>query len=222
MSSRIRFSAARDVVEAFKDLRRIAPAPADASAPLDYVRQLSTSRRPIDAILFLAYLLPRREAVWWARQCVGAILGPRGEDEALRAADAWVRAPEEERRRAALAIGMAGEQERPTTWLALAAGRSGGSVSALDQKPIVPSPAACAQAANAAIVLAICGGEPKAIGAWVRACVEAGVRFAEGAEARVVAPRSLDDRPPGAAPARRGKSVELRRTGPHIPDRPTN
>ena len=188
MSSRIRFSTARDVFEAFKDLRRIAPAPGDASAPLDYARRLLVSRRPIDAIMFMAYLLPRREAVWWARQCVGAILGPRAEDEALRAADAWVRAPEEERRRAALDIGTAGDPERATTWLALAVGRSGGSVSAPDQKPIVLPPAACAQAANAAIVLAICGGEPRTIGAWTVACVEAGIRFAEGGDARVTAP----------------------------------
>jgi len=199
MTSRVRFSTARDVVEAFKDLRRIAPAPADAAAPLDYARQLLVSRRPIDAILFLAYLLPRREAVWWARQCVGAILGPRGDDDALRAADAWVRAPEEERRRAALAVGMAGDQARATTWLALAVGKSGGSVSAPDQNPIVPSPSACAQAVNAAIVLAICGEDPKVISAWISACGEAGIRFAEGGEARVVAPRPSDLTSPGAA-----------------------
>ena len=199
MTSRIRFSTARDVIEAFQDLRRISPRPADTVAPLDYARQLLVSRPPTNAILFLAYLLPRREAVWWARQCVGAILGPRSEDDALRAADAWVRAPEEERRLAALAIGTAGEQAQPTTWLALAVGRSGGSVSAPDQKPIVLSPSACAQAVNAAIVLAICGQDPKAIRGWVEACVEAGIRFAEGGEARVVAFRSLDPRSPGAA-----------------------
>jgi hypothetical protein len=199
MSSRIRFSTARDVVEAFKELRRISPAPDDATAPLDYARQLLASPRPIDAIAFLAYLLPRREAVWWARQCVGAILGPRSEDEALRAADAWVRAPEEERRRAALAIGMAGDQARATTWLALAVGRSGGSVSAADQKAVVPPPYACAQAVNAAIVLAICGEDPKGIGARVRACVDAGVRFAEGGEARMVSLASPDQALTGTA-----------------------
>lgn len=199
MSSRIRFAAARDVVEAFPDLRRISPPPTDATAPLDYARQLLTSRRPFDAIAFLAYLLPRREAVWWARQCVGAILGPRSEDEALHAADAWVRAPEEERRRAALAIGMAGDQARATTWLALAVGRSGGSVSAADQKPVVPPPSACGQAANAAIMLAICGEDPKAISAWVGACAEAAIRFAEGGEARVAVPPSRHASP-GTAP----------------------
>ena len=194
MSSRIRFSTAADVFEAFKELRRIAPPPDDAIAPLDYVSRLLASRRPIDTLLYLACLLPRREAIWWARQCVGAILGPRAEDDALRAAEAWVRAPEEERRRAALDIGAAGDPERPTTWLALAVGRSGGSVSAPDQKPILPAPAACAQAANAAIVLAISGQEPKTIGGWLKACVDAGVRFAEGGEARVIPPEPIDAR----------------------------
>ncbi len=206
MSSRVRFSTAGDVCEAFKDLRRIAPAPGDASAPLDYVRRLLASRRPIDAIAFLAHVLPRREAVWWARQCVGAILGARAEDEALRVADAWVRAPEEERRRAALDVAAAGDPERPTTWLARAAGRSGGNIRAPEQKPIVAAPAACAQAANAAIVLAICAQDPRTIGAWIAACVEAGVRFAEGGEARVIAPG-----PPEAAPAAREAPLAPRR-----------
>jgi hypothetical protein len=188
MSSRIRFSTARDVGAAFPELRRIAPAPDDPSAPLDHVRRLLASRRSIDAVTFLAFVLPRREAVWWARQCVGAILGPSGEDDALRAADAWVRAPEDERRRAALELGAAGDVRRPTTWLARAAGFSGGSVAPPDQTPRPAPPSACAQAAKAAVVLAITQSPPPAIAGWVRACVEAGVRFAEGGEARVVTP----------------------------------
>ena len=201
MSSRIRFSTARNVFEAFPDLRRIAPAPTDEAAPLDYARRLLASRRPGDAILFLAHLLPRREAVWWARQCVGAILGSRADDDAFRAAEAWVRAPEEERRRAALEIGGVADQQCATTWLAIAAGWSGGSVTAPDQKPIQPPPSACAKAANAAIVLAACSAEPRLIASWIAACVDAGVRFAEGDEARVIAPKSFGANP--AKPARR-------------------
>jgi hypothetical protein len=184
MSSRIRFEAARDVFEAFSDLRRLVPAPTDDCAALDYVRRLVDSRRPMNAILYLAHVLPRREAVWWARQCVGALLGAQAEDDFLRAADAWVRAPEEERRRAALEIGAAGEQNRATTWLALAAGRSGGSMTAPDQKPLAAQPSACARAANAAITLAICAGDPYAIKTRINACVEAGLSFAEGGDPR--------------------------------------
>ncbi len=206
MSSRIRFSTAQNVFEAFADLRRVAPPPDGECAPLEYARQLLASARPAHAIVFLAYLLPRREAVWWARQCVGAMLGVRAEDAALRAAEAWVRAPEEENRRAALAIGAAGDQSLATTWLALAAAWSGGSMSPPDLKPMAAPPSACAQAANAAIVLAACDGDPLAVMERIVACAEAGVRFAEGGEARVIAPR-----PPEAAPASRPAPLAPRR-----------
>jgi hypothetical protein len=184
VSSRIRFGAARTVFEAFPDLRHVAPPPGDESAPLDYARRLLASPRPSHAIVFLAYLLPRREAVWWARQCVGAALGPRANDAALRAAEGWVRAPEEENRCVALEIGTAGDQRVATTWLALAAGWSGGSMCAPDKKPMASPISACAKAVNAAIVLAICAGDPLAIGPWIAACAEAGIRFAEGGDAR--------------------------------------
>lgn len=189
MSSRIRFSRALDVFEAFKELHRFVALPEDEIDPLGYVRRLLESGRRIDAVTFLAYVLPRREAVWWGRKCLSAILGPAADDDAARAAEAWVRAPEEENRRAALALGTADDALRPTTWLALAAGRSGGSITAPEQTPISPAPEACAQSVNAAIVLAISVQDPPAIGEWIKACVEAGIRFAEGGEARVAPPR---------------------------------
>jgi hypothetical protein len=208
MSSRIRFATARNVFETFADLRRVAPPPDDEAAPLDYARRLLGSPRPAHAIVFLAYLLPRREAVWWARQCVGAILGPRADDAALRAAEAWVRAPEEENRRAALAIGNASDQSLATTWLALAAAWSGGSMCAPDVKPMAAPASACAKAANAAIVLAACSGDPLAITRWIVACAEAGIRFADGGEARVIAPKSFDAQTPASRDAPLARSRE--------------
>jgi uncharacterized protein DUF6931 len=195
MPTRIRFTTARGVFETFADLRRLAPEPIDDSPPLDYARRLLASDRPAQAIPFIAHLLPRREAVWWARQCVGAILGPRAEDKALSAAEAWVRAPEEDNRRAALAIGAAGDQRIATTWLALAAGWSGGSLVAPEHKPMPPQPSACANAANAAIILAITAQDPPAIRRWIRACAEAGLRFADGGDAKVRAPTPSPAKP---------------------------
>ena len=192
--SRVRFTTAQNVFEAFPDLRRLIPRPSNDSAALDYARSLLTSRRPLDAIVFLAHLLPRREAVWWARQCVEALLPESAKDAALRAADAWVRSPEEETRRAVLDISNAADQALATTWLALAAGRSGGSIAAPDQKPHSPQPSACARAANAAVALAISGGEPETIAARIQACAAAGLRFAEGGDARPTIARSRASR----------------------------
>jgi hypothetical protein len=198
MSSRVRFVAAGDVFEAFADLRQAVPPPRGDAAPLAYARELLASPRPANAIAFLAHLLPRREAVWWARQCVGALLGPRAEDAALRAAEAWVRSPEEENRRAALEIGAASDQRLPTTWLALAAAWSGGSMCAPDLKPLPPPKSACAKAANAAIALACASGDPLGYAQRVAACAEAGIRFADGGDGRVIAPKA----PVSAASAR--------------------
>ena len=198
MSPRIRFAAAGNVFEAFPSLRRYAPPPADHCAPLDYARRLLASPRAADALIYLAHLLPRREAVWWALQCVVAIQGPAAEaDPATRAAEAWVRAPEEETRRVALEIAAGSDKARAATWLARAAALSGGSRTPPDQEPRPPQPAACAQAANAAIILAIISREGRAVPAWIEACAEAGIRFAGGGDAKVIAPRAVP--PPSSA-----------------------
>jgi hypothetical protein len=182
MSSRIRFASARSVFEAFPELDYVAARPADDIDPLNHARALLASSRQRDAVLFVSHLLPRLEAVWWASQCVRALAGEGGEDEALRAAEVWVRAPEDDNRRAALSAANASDRRKPTTWLAFAAGWSGGSLLPADQKPIPVPPGACAMAANTAIMLAVAAGDPRGVVDRIVACAEAGVRFANGGE----------------------------------------
>ena len=188
MSSRIRFVSARNVFEAFPELGRVLAPPADDSAPRDYTQAALSGPRPTDAIIFLAYLLPRREAVWWAIQCVRAMLGSSADDGALRAADAWVRAPEDDNRRAALAACNARDQRAATTWLAFAAGWSGGSVTPSDNDPMPAPPAACAQGVHTAVILAACAGDPLGVVDRLKACAEAGIRFADGDDVEVRTP----------------------------------
>jgi Family of unknown function (DUF6931) len=185
MLSRIRFATARSVFEAFPDLDYVATRPADDIDPLDHARALISSR-PRDAILFVSHLLPRREAVWWASQCVRALVGGNGADAALRAAETWVRTPEDENRRAALSAANASDRRKPATWLAFAAGWSGGSLLPADQKPVAAPPGACAMAANAAIMMAVAAGDPRGVMRRMAACAEAGVRFASGGELSVL------------------------------------
>lgn len=204
MTSRVRFALARDVFEAFPLLSRFVPAPADDVEPLEYARRLQAGKQPLQAVALLAHTLPRREAVWWGRCCVTALTGAAGEDDCARAAEAWVRAPEEPTRRAALELGLASSNKRPTTWLALAAGRSGGSLSAPDKEPVAPAPEACAQAVGAAITLAIVAKDPREIHGWIEACVAGGVAFAQGGGADVRAPApGRSPRPPAGRSVRR-------------------
>jgi hypothetical protein len=185
MPSRIRFASAYSVFEAFPDLSYVATRPANDADPLGHARALSMSSRSSDAILFISHLLPRREAVWWAIQCVRALTAGDDADEALRAAETWVRTPEDENRRAALGIASGADRRRPTTWLAFAAGWSGGSLLPADQKPVPPPSGACAMAANTAIMMAVAAGDPRAILDRIAACAEAGLRFANGGEPTV-------------------------------------
>jgi hypothetical protein len=185
MPSRIRFTSAHSVFEAFPDLSYVATRPANDIDPLAHARALSTSSRPGDSVLFISHLLPRREAVWWAIQCVRALTAADDTDEVLRAAETWVRTPEDDNRRTALKIASGADRRKPTTWLAFAAGWSGGSLVPADQKAVPPPPGACAMAANSAIMLAVAAGDPRAIVDRIEACAEAGVRFASGGEPTV-------------------------------------
>lgn len=139
--SRLRFATARALYETFPPaVTRLKVAPTDES-PLVFLSKLSDEEKLEDAVTFCAYLLPRREAVWWAcgsaRSLLGTIEPSRA--EALSAAEAWVREPTDTRRLTALEIGSRGDNNDALTWLARAAGWAGGTLNG-DAKPPVPAP----------------------------------------------------------------------------------
>jgi hypothetical protein len=188
MSSRIRFNDANDVFEAFPMLARLAPKPKGEAEPLAYARELNSAPPPQAAIAYISHLLPRREAVWWACQCVSAALGGAAENDGLKLATRWVREPDEAVRREALNYAGAHDLNSATTWLARAAGHSGGSVAPPDQPAAAPEPDACALSVNAALVMAATRAPPMLIMPWFRAFADAGARFAAGEEVKVLAP----------------------------------
>jgi len=154
---RLRFSSAQQVFEAFPTaLDDIEQAPADID-PLLFIRQLLDSVTPEDAVGFCAYLLPKREAVWWACQCIRATMTDMaGADaELLDIAETWVSRPEEENRVAALDAGMQASDRGPVAWAALAAAWSGGSLTAEPTQPVAPAPFLTAQAVRAAVLTSI-------------------------------------------------------------------
>ena len=212
MTSRIRFASARQVFETFPALAdMIAAAPGDAT-PLAFARKLALSERPDDALALLAFLLPRRESIWWACQGVRAIQGP---DDALVAAEAWVRESDEARRRAAFRLGESADRKAASTWLALGVWWSGGAIGPIDAPPLIkdrpeiaqppahPAPHMTAAATNAALALALAGTGARRE-AWIAACVEAGIRFAEGGDAR---PKLAPIEAPAAAASQTGRTA---------------
>jgi len=187
MSTRLRFNTARQVFDAFPKVTAEIDLRPTEEPPLDFARRLVARAHRFDAIVYTACLLPRREAVWWGCQCVRALQGNRT-DDALLAAEAWVREPEEATRRAALTIGWSGDMRNAATWLALAAGQSGGSIAPEGAQPVPPPPHATALDVKAGVILALVERPMSEVPAWTKACVEAGIRFAEGGAAKVSAP----------------------------------
>ena len=114
-SHRLRFGTASELFEAFPTAGEdIAAAPADRPS-LDFMADLVAGPTPEDGITFCAYLLPHREAVWWAHQCldgVAQLLSPE-DQHLLSLAEAWVRYPEEDQRCAVLDAGMAAPSKTP-------------------------------------------------------------------------------------------------------------
>jgi hypothetical protein len=194
MTHRIRFTSPEQVFEAFPSAAEEIEIRPKSETPLEFARKLLAAGRRFESVVYLACLLPRREAIWWGIRCFQTI-HPQGHDDALAAAEAWVRDPSEATRRAALSLGWSHNPRKATTWLALAAGQSGGSIAA-EHAPAVPaSPQATAVAVKAAIILAITRASPPSQRAWLAACVEAGIRFADGGNAELKSPAPATAKP---------------------------
>lgn len=172
---RVRFPTAKSLFEAFPEAGEDIAAPPTEEPPLTFARRLAAGETPEEAITFCAYLLPRREAVWWACRCVRALVPqPAGEEAAaLAAAEDWVREPEDGRRRAALALGSAGDHGRPATWAALAAAWSGGSL--VEGHTVPCPPHLTAKAAQTAVLTALAHVDAHERGGQLSACLETGL-----------------------------------------------
>ena len=178
----IRFTNAQEVFDLFPAARDDIEAPPTDAGPLDYLERLAAGPTPNDAISFCAYLLPRREAVWWACRCMRALVPARTDDEdaALQMAEAWVEETEESRRRAALRLGMDGDKTMAAIWTALAAGWSGGSL-APDSEAVIPiQPHMTARACRAAVLIALGPVPRKERQAKIRACLDSAIQIAKG------------------------------------------
>jgi len=179
--SRLRFSTAREIFEAFPSAADDIRAEPTNEPPLTFMRNLAEGQTPEDALSFCAYLLPRREAVWWSCQCVRSLtpLEAGKAVEALEAAEAWVRAPEDDWRRAAMSIGMAGDRNTATTWNALAAAWAGGTMTVGDQSvPVAPH--LTAKAVRIAVLTALAQVPAGDRGARIRGWLDGAVRLAAG------------------------------------------
>ena len=150
----LRVEVARELFDALpqiEDDMKARPAEQDS---IPFVEELAHSPTPEEAITFCAYVLPRRFAVWWGHECLRsrAALLTAADEELLELAAAWVANPDEDSRYAALDRAMDGSPMTCGSWIAVAAGWSGGSMVGPDLPPVPPAPHMTARAVNAGIL----------------------------------------------------------------------
>src|SRR5262249_58792319 len=97
----------------------------------------------------------------------------------LQVEGAGVDAPEDEHRKAALEIGPQSDSNEPLTWLALAAGWSGGLLAMFPNLPVPVPTYMTARAARIAVLLSAARVRKDQRSAHLQACVAAGMKLAE-------------------------------------------
>lgn len=160
---------------------------ADGALPAAYLERLITTSRLPEAVAFLAYALPKREAVWWACLCarddLPEVVDPRHQ-AALEAAEAWVYRPTDELRRAAMARAQETSFDAPAPWTAVAAFWSGESMAPPELPAVPPAPHLLGIAVAGAVTLACVQREPALAEEKRRRYIEVGIDIADGGTGR--------------------------------------
>jgi hypothetical protein len=151
--------------------------------PGQYLFVLLDNQLYEDAVGFLAHALPKREAVWWACQCVRSVpaaCSPPKAVAAVEAAARWARDPNEGNRQATLPPAEALEFDTAAGCVALAALRSCGYYGPPPSKPVIPpNEWLTAQAVSEAVQTAVeeAGGDPAG---HYRKCLALGIEVGNG------------------------------------------
>lgn len=178
----LRFVTVRDLYDAYPGAsREVGSEPSDEQS-LVFLRAQIAKGAWAEAATYCVYLLPRREAVWWGCETLRRIVPnlPPADLEMLEAAETWVFEPEEARRIEALNLGSEGDGKSPATWMALAAGWSGGSAVPPERGNVPAPPDQTARALRAGLLIALAGISKAESAELLRSCLNDGIGLVVG------------------------------------------
>jgi hypothetical protein len=150
----------------------------DEHTPRQFLELLTGKGLFLDAIRFLAYALPKREAVGWGCLCVRHSMGTEDASkisETQVAAERWVSNPDEGNRQAAKAAVDKEGAESPSGLLALAAYFSGGSVVPANLEPVPPPDHVTPQFVAGAVMISAVKNQPEKAVEKYRAFLQKGM-----------------------------------------------
>jgi hypothetical protein len=157
--------------------------------PARYVEAAIAAGLFTDAIRFLAFALPIREAVWWACLTVRDSLAGEPavkETPVLEAVEAWVYKPVDANRRAVFAKGEVAGFDIPAGYLALGAFWSGGSMAPPGNPEVPPDPALAPNAVAAAVLISAVAKGPQGADDRYRRSLARAINIANGGDGRQV------------------------------------
>jgi len=146
--------------------------------PRQFLELLIGKELFLDAIRFLAFTLPKREAVGWGCLCVRQILGTEDASkisEAHVAVERWVSNPDDANRRAAKDAADKEGLESLSAPLALAVFFSGGSIAPANLAPVAPAEHLTPQFVAGAIIVSAVKNQPEKAPEKYRAFLQKGM-----------------------------------------------
>ena len=136
---------------------------ATAKTPDALIDELAKQGMVQDALRLRAHLLPKRQAVWWGCLCVREDVEsplPAPQVAALKAAEDWVREPDEDHRRVAEKRSEEAKYSGVGATLALSAFWSEGSIAPEGNQDVVADERLTSQGVAAALISAAYHGDP--------------------------------------------------------------
>jgi hypothetical protein len=153
-------------------------------SPRQFLDALISRERFAEAVRFLAYALPKREAVWWACMVIRQLGEPREAKliVSLQAAEQWVRDPADANSRAAFAASKEAGLDSPAGCAALGAFLGGASLAPPNLAVVAPGPFMGARAVAGAVMLAAVQSEPQRAAERYRRFLALGFEVAGGSQ----------------------------------------
>lgn len=175
-------ASAVEIFEKYSLGKEIEVAPTDGESPAEYAKRLTASCENNECLIFLAYALPKRCAVWWLTQCTRAAESFKSEADRpmLALAENWVREPTEENRRKAMKLAEELEMASPAAWAGVAAFWSHGSMGPPEAPPVPAADEFSGKAVSGGATIASVLKTPENAPERRRKFTEIGLRIAAG------------------------------------------
>lgn len=145
---------AQDILKLFEPSEELSEQLEENMAPAALINKLHEAKLYNDLVIFISHAIPVREAIWWGCCCLADQQWNQIETDALRAAQAWVKSPDETTRRHAEQTALKAQFQTAPGWIAQASFWSGGSITPPGQPATMPPSHLYAHAVAGAINLA--------------------------------------------------------------------